>query len=387
MSTYLLVDLVVLALTLPLSILLLIGSGQRGAPARIGATLAIVAAFTAVFDSLMIAAGLFTYAPSHLIGLHIGLAPIEDFAYVLVAGTLLPALWLSRGAWPLLRTLLQTSRPLSWVNTAYPFAAAYLLAGGTSTLALVAGTVFFLIPYNLAMYGINDVFDHESDLRNPRKGGVEGALTDRAHHRAILWAAVLSCAPFLVLLLALGTPASGLALLVSMAAVLAYSAPHLRFKEIPFLDSATSATHFVGPAVVGLLLAGPTAGGIGLPVLAALVAFFCWSMASQAFGAVQDIIADREAGLGSVATVLGARRTVALAIALYLLAAGAMLLTPGTYRLLALVPLVYVANVLPFLSLRDADAERANAGWRRFLWLNFLAGAAVTIAMLWENRA
>ncbi len=73
----------------------------------------------------------------------------------------------------MLRTLLLSSRPLSWVNTAYPFAAAYLLAEERIDVPWVVGTLYFLIPYNLAMYGINDVFDYESDLRNPRKGGVE----------------------------------------------------------------------------------------------------------------------------------------------------------------------------------------------------------------------
>lgn len=50
-------------------------------------------ALTAVFDTVMIAAGLFTYTDAHLIGLRIGLAPIEDFAYPLAAVVLLPALW------------------------------------------------------------------------------------------------------------------------------------------------------------------------------------------------------------------------------------------------------------------------------------------------------
>lgn len=68
------------------------------------------------------------------------------------------------------RQLLASSRPLSWVNTAYPFAAAYLLAGGGVDLPVV-GTLFFLVPYNLLMYGVNDVFDHESDLRNPARAG------------------------------------------------------------------------------------------------------------------------------------------------------------------------------------------------------------------------
>ena len=49
-------------------------------------------------------------------------------------------------------------------------------------LTLTIGTLFFLIPYNVLMYGINDVFDYASDLANPRKGGIEGALLPRRLH-------------------------------------------------------------------------------------------------------------------------------------------------------------------------------------------------------------
>ena len=76
----------------------------------------------------------------------------------------------------MIRALFLTSRPLSWVNTAFPFAAAYLVTTREVDATLIVGTLFFLVPYNVAMYGINDVFDYASDLRNPRKGGVEGAL-------------------------------------------------------------------------------------------------------------------------------------------------------------------------------------------------------------------
>ena len=48
---------------------------------------------TAVFDNVMIASGLFTYADAHISGLRIGLAPVEDFAYPLAGVVLLPALW------------------------------------------------------------------------------------------------------------------------------------------------------------------------------------------------------------------------------------------------------------------------------------------------------
>ncbi|MDR6166142.1 lycopene cyclase domain-containing protein [Microbacterium paludicola] len=46
---------------------------------------------TAVFDNVMIAAGLFTYPEEHLSGIRIGLAPLEDFAYPLCAAFLVPA--------------------------------------------------------------------------------------------------------------------------------------------------------------------------------------------------------------------------------------------------------------------------------------------------------
>ena len=107
----------------------------------------------------------------------------------------------------LLGRLFFASRPLSWVNTAYPFAAAYLLAGGGIDAALVVGTIFFLIPYNLAMYGINDVFDYQSDAVNPRKGGVEGALLPPSVHRTVLVVATALCVPFVVALVLLGNPA------------------------------------------------------------------------------------------------------------------------------------------------------------------------------------
>ncbi|SDY74388.1 prenyltransferase [Herbiconiux ginsengi] len=280
----------------------------------------------------------------------------------------------------MIRQLLLSSRPLSWVNTAFPFAAGYLLTTREVDLVFVLGTLYFLVPYNLAMYGINDVFDYESDLRNPRKGGVEGAVLDRSLHRVTLWTVVITNVPFLVFLVLVGSPLSWLVLAVSVFAVIAYSAPRLRFKERPFLDSLTSSTHFVSPAVYGLVLAGAT---FTLGLWAVLGAFFLWGVASHAFGAVQDIVADREGGIGSVATVIGAAATVRFAFAAYLLAGVLLLLTPWPGPLAAVLALPYAVSILPFWSLPDADAERANAGWRRFLGLNFATGFLVTLLLIW----
>ncbi len=276
--------------------------------------------------------------------------------------------------------LFVSSRPLSWINTAFPFAAAYLLTTGRIDVAFIVGTIYFLVPYNLAMYGINDVFDYESDLRNPRKGGVEGALLDPSIHRTTLWAAVITNVPFLVVLVALGSPLSWLVLAVSVFAVIAYSAKGLRFKEKPFVDSVTSSTHFVSPAVYGLVLAGATF----TPALWLILgSFFLWGIASHAFGAVQDVIADREGGLASIATVIGARATVRLSVVMYVLAGVLLIGTewPGPLAAIAAVP--YVVITAQFWMITDETAESANRGWKRFLLLNFVAGAIVTMLMIY----
>jgi 4-hydroxybenzoate polyprenyltransferase len=277
------------------------------------------------------------------------------------------------------RRLLIASRPVSWINTAFPFAAAYLVTTGRIDAAFVIGTVFFLVPYNLAMYGINDVFDYASDLANPRKGGVEGAVLDRGSHRVTLVAAVGLTAPFVVALVPLGGPASWLVLAVVLFDVAAYSVPGLRFKERPFLDSASSSVHFVGPAVYGLVLAG----AVFTPQLVALLAgFFLWGVASHAFGAVQDVVPDRAGGIHSIATAIGARATVRVAIGCWLAAGLLMLFTAWPGPLAAVLALPYIVVASPYWSISDEESGDANRGWRHFLWINYVAGFLVTLLLI-----
>ena len=280
----------------------------------------------------------------------------------------------------MLKALFVSSRPLSWVNTAFPFAAAYLLTTREVDATFVIGTIFFLIPYNLAMYGINDVFDYESDLRNPRKGGVEGALLDPRMHRPTIIAAIATSVPFVIYLVLVGSPLSWLVLAISLFAVVAYSAKGLRFKERPFLDSLTSSTHFVSPAVYGLVLAGAT---FTSQLWAVLAAFFLWGIGSHAFGAVQDIVADREADISSIATVIGGKATVRFAIAAYVLGGVLLLLSAWPGPLAGILVIPYILMCAPFWNVTDAAAETANRGWRRFLLLNFITGFFVTMLLIW----
>lgn len=158
-----------------------------------------------------------------------------------------------------LQQLIMTSRPISWVNTAYPFAATYIVAGGKIDAFFWVAVVYFLFPYNLLMYGVNDVFDYESDMKNPRKGGVEGIVLARRNHTAVLAAAVCTNVPFWLYALSVGSVLSHATLALIVFFVIAYSAPKLRYKERPFLDSLTSSMHFVGPMLYALTLTQVTA--------------------------------------------------------------------------------------------------------------------------------
>ena len=278
-----------------------------------------------------------------------------------------------------LKKLFVSSRPISWINTAFPFAVAYYLSTGQVDLNLLIGSLFFLIPYNLLMYGVNDVFDYESDLRNPRKGGIEGALLDPKYHRPTLVAAFSLAAPFVVYLLAVGSFESSAWLLLVLFSVIAYSIKGLRFKEIPFLDSITSAMHFVGPMWFGLALAGAE---LNQTVVLISASFFLWGMASHAFGAVQDVKADRAAGIGSIATTIGSRQTVILAMFMYLAAGVIALFIGDRYSQAAIAAIPYLIVVGRELSITDENCERANRGWKWFIYLNFIAGAIVSALII-----
>lgn len=91
--TYALLSVVFLVLAGILATVAALAAGRRPRLAAVGLTLGALLVLTAVFDTVMIGVGFFTYADPHLLGVRIGLAPLEDFAYPIAAAVLLPAVW------------------------------------------------------------------------------------------------------------------------------------------------------------------------------------------------------------------------------------------------------------------------------------------------------
>ena len=58
-------------------------------------TLITLVIATIAGDNLIIAGGIVQYDPTKILGIFIGVAPVEDFAYSVIAALLIPAIWTS----------------------------------------------------------------------------------------------------------------------------------------------------------------------------------------------------------------------------------------------------------------------------------------------------
>ncbi len=82
-SLYLIMNLVFLGLAIMLDTIVLKTYGIRSV--KVWKTIGILLLLTAVFDSIIVRAGIVTYQREHILGWYIGYAPVEDFFYALLA--------------------------------------------------------------------------------------------------------------------------------------------------------------------------------------------------------------------------------------------------------------------------------------------------------------
>lgn len=92
MTTYLWLALVV---TVPVVAAALVVLARGGRSVLVPAVIALMAlvVLTVVFDNVIVGTGIVAYDDARIIGLRVGVAPIEDFSYAIVAALALPALW------------------------------------------------------------------------------------------------------------------------------------------------------------------------------------------------------------------------------------------------------------------------------------------------------
>lgn len=202
----------------------------------------------------------------------------------------------------MLSRLIEISRPVLWINTIGTTVVGMWLAGYLWDWRVLPILIWVTFPFNLLIYGINDIFDQETDNINARKGGYEGAHIFPNEVKPIWITTVLTNVPFLIYF-ALTLPWQATAWMVAYALFFTfYSAPPLRFKARKYLDALSNTDYAFPLAFVPLAL------GVE-PNWWLVVGLMAWSVAKHAYDAIQDIPQDSDTGIVTTAVHLGVKKT------------------------------------------------------------------------------
>jgi len=268
-------------------------------------------------------------------------------------------------------------------------------AGATSAYSFLTwefwvGFAGFLFPANLFVYGINDIHDTETDLRNAKKSEVSGGyerFLPPAEHRRMMQHIMVWNVPWVAVLLLASVARSQWTAFVALVSFLffshGYSAPPIRAKARPVVDSVFNIL-YACPGFAAYTLMG---GDFNRGFWWVLGAAWLWCMAMHAFSAVPDIEADREAGVDTVATFLGRDRTLIACGACYITAAGlaAFAVRHWSGGLAALVGMGSAYAVLVGVALSRRQGDRVFAVYRIFPWVNASVGFLLTMLVLFNR--
>lgn len=200
---------------------------------------------------------------------------------------------------------------------------------------------YFLFPANVFLYGVNDYWDMETDLLNPKKDGREHRISEEEKKRlAVILQAITALS--IVLIPFMQSMGERIIFILFLFLSHQYSAKPLRFKEKPILDSASNVLYILPGVFAYYWITGR------LPPLLILLAGFLHTYAMHIFSAIPDIEYDEETGITTTAVLLGRKASL---IICFLAWGGlsAIVILAGGGSPLSLLSLVYPLMVLNVL--------------------------------------
>jgi 4-hydroxybenzoate polyprenyltransferase len=282
-------------------------------------------------------------------------------ARVLAAGILGRVIW----------RLFHISRPVLWINTLGPGVVGMWLAGDLWRLDFLPILLWLTLPFNLLIYGVNDVFDQETDAKNPRKGTLEGARIRPWEVRFIWLGVLLTNLPFVIYFL-LSLPFLAVIWMLLYALIfIGYSAPPVRFKARPYLDSLSNIAYAFPLVFTPLALSAS-------PVWPAAVGLMAWSAAKHTFDAVQDVDEDRKVGIETTAVRLGPRGVVLWSGLLWTLATACFALVNIPLGLVNAA----IAGSLLYVLHRDPTPETGHRLYKYSIVFPYVAGTVAGVQLV-----
>jgi len=280
----------------------------------------------------------------------------------------------------LLSLALKVSRPRFWIYTGGTYVVGFALgmAGWQDFLSLeyLVYLIYFFFPANVFIYGVNDIWDYETDRDNPKKEERE-IRAESVGRRDLLKVVIVVTAVSLGLMIT--QMDLGLMLIFASFLLLSYfySARPLRFKAIPFVDFLSNVLYIM-PGIFGYYLVAGT-----VPPLPIILAGVMHVSAMHLFSAIPDIKYDEEAGIRTTAVVLRKRYSLELCTVLWGVLAILVIYLSGMHPL-SFLALIYPAIPIALLVRERLSIERVY--WY-LPWVNIgLGGLLFTMLVLTKGN-
>lgn len=270
-----------------------------------------------------------------------------------------------------LRYILKLSRPRFWIYCAGPYLLATIISGYSNIFSMKALLHFFyfLIFGNIFIYGVNDIFDKETDSKNPKKHSREEVVKEKTAFAAVMLSVLVS----LIFLFFQQDWTARLFFLGFLFFSLEYSAPPIRFKSIPFLDSLSNVLYLF-PGYLGYYHFTGNLPGLGVIILT-----IAWTSAMHLFSAIPDITYDRKAGISTTASLLGEKGSLGLT-ALYWTLFSVLLIATLPFEiswLSILYPLIPLTLIL--------NPKKTGRVYWLFPYINLIFGAIFTMRFIYSQ--
>ncbi len=265
------------------------------------------------------------------------------------------------GVFEKLKKAISISRPLFWLAPPFAYFLGLMLGG---TLRGPYETIEFLLlsfPLSFFIYAVNDIHDLAGDRINPRKGGMWGM---RLEKKDVQWAGKLAFIFAAAILFTAALSMNLLHFLIALFGILLcyfYSAPPIRLKNIPLIDSLASGGYGLVAFALGCSLSGSLLFLHPYVILGAL----CIS-SIHAITTIMDYDIERKTGERTFATVLGPRAPALFAFVIFLASLYALLTSafPSFFLLLGLC----LATLFSFLLVLFPKPHYARMAFKA-LWV------------------
>jgi len=270
-----------------------------------------------------------------------------------------------------IKQILKISRPRFWIYIFGPYiiglAAAAANKSDFYSWKVLLFAAFFLFPANLLIYGVNDIFDYETDRANQKKQDYETLVTPKEAGKLSILILLFNL-PFVVASY-IFAPESSLALLGFYFFSVFYSAPPIRAKTKPFLDSIFNILYVFPGIFAYKMLSG------NYPSWQIVLAAGLWTMAMHAYSAIPDVKADKRAKIKTVATVLGSNATHLFCLILYLASAA------SAFRYIGAISIVFglIYALIIAVSIWLSKTDQVFKVYQYFPFVN----ASVGFALFW----